>query len=104
MEVNLDGWVKFAREIGFPAAVAAFVLWRLEAAMREVVRELINVRLTMAAIVGQNEKAAALAGIVAPAVSQLFSQPWDGRERRRTPTEPSSGPLRGPQRAERPEC
>ena len=34
----MDEWSKLAREFGFPAAVAFFVLWRLDASLKEVAR------------------------------------------------------------------
>lgn len=34
--MSLDELVKVVRELGFPIAVAAFVLWRLEARLREL--------------------------------------------------------------------
>jgi len=88
----VDEWVKLFREIGFPAAVAAFVLWRLEATLREVVRELINVRLAMAAILAQSVKAAEVLATKTPAFASLLSPPWDGEERRGRRAAPGAEP------------
>ena len=45
--MSTDDLIKIFREIGFPAAVAGFVLWRLEGALREVVKTLVEVRLAL---------------------------------------------------------
>jgi hypothetical protein len=56
--MSTDDVVKLFRELGFPAAVAAFVLWRLEARLKEVVDALTSVRLALAAMIRQGAEAA----------------------------------------------
>lgn len=55
--MSTDEIVKLFKELGFPAAVAAFVLWRLEARLREMVAALGAVRETLATIVRQGAEA-----------------------------------------------
>jgi hypothetical protein len=49
--MSSDEVIKFFRELGFPAAVAAFVLWRIEARLRELSERLALVNLALAALV-----------------------------------------------------
>jgi hypothetical protein len=48
--VTTDDLIKVFREIGFPAAVAGFVLYRLEGALKEVLKALVEVRLAIQAL------------------------------------------------------
>jgi len=36
---EIDAAIRFIQGVGFPAVVAVFVLWRLDKAMRELVKE-----------------------------------------------------------------
>ena len=56
--MSADDVVKLFKEIGFPAAVAAFVLWRLEARLREMVEALHAVKAALATVVTQAAEAA----------------------------------------------
>jgi YvrJ-like protein len=37
---TIDAIIRFVQGVGFPAVVAIFVLWRLDAAMRALVKEI----------------------------------------------------------------
>lgn len=50
----MDEWIKLFREVGFPVAVAAFVLFRLERAMHE----LVNVVQQLATLIARHEASA----------------------------------------------
>ncbi len=43
----MDEWLKFLRELGFPAAVAFFVLWRVDTTLHHILRELAALRLEL---------------------------------------------------------
>jgi len=43
----MDEWVKLFRELGFPAAVAVYVLWRVDASIRELTRAVYELRTAM---------------------------------------------------------
>jgi hypothetical protein len=49
--MSTDDVVKLFRELGFPAAVAAFVLWRVEARLKEITDALVAVTLALAALI-----------------------------------------------------
>jgi len=46
--MTADEMVKLFRELGFPAAVAIFVLWRVEARLVEIKDALIDLRIAFA--------------------------------------------------------
>jgi len=43
--------VTLFRELGFPAAVAIFVLWRLDSRLKEIAEKLVAVHLAMATLI-----------------------------------------------------
>lgn len=45
--------LQFGRDLGFPAAVAFFVLWRLEGAIKDNTREIHSLRVELAAHSGR---------------------------------------------------
>ncbi len=53
MPTEWDSYIHFIRDIGFPIAVATFVLWRLEQRLKEVVEALGAVNVTLATLVEQ---------------------------------------------------
>lgn len=46
--MSVEQVVKLFSDLGFPAGVAIFVLWRVETRLREITAALVDVRLTLA--------------------------------------------------------
>ena len=45
----MDELVKFFREVGFPAGVAVFVLWRVETAIKDLTRTISDLTVALVA-------------------------------------------------------
>jgi len=41
-------WIAFIQGVGFPAAVAFFVLWRIEASVQELRRAIVDLQIAIA--------------------------------------------------------
>lgn len=53
---GLDVWVRLVRDLGFPAVVAFYLLWRLDGQVSSIVRELSETRDAMRAVVRMHEE------------------------------------------------
>ena len=45
--MSIDDFVKLIQGVGFPAAIAFFVLWRLDGSMHEMIREVRFLRMVL---------------------------------------------------------